>query len=828
MGEYVFMLDDVRILDLCDERGMFAGYLLAHLGADVLAVEPPGGSSIRRLAPFAGPDGATAQQSLWWWAYGRGKRSCSLDLQSAPDRQRLVELADQADVFIESFPPGELAALGIDLNELMERNPRLVVATITPFGSTGPKASWPATDLTVWAASGTHSLAGDADRAPVRTSVAQAFLHAGADAAGAVLIALHERDRSGRGQHIDLSAQQSSQQAALSTMLAIPNKGTPVRRMAGGLQAKTPIRLTWPCADGFVAITLLFGPAFREPNRRLLLWMAAHGGASAADAEVDWGSFMYGVFIGENEPDEYLRLCGVIEAFTITRTQAWLVEEGIGAGAYVAPTNTIPQLLAERHFHERGFWESVARPDGNATVLHPGAIAKLTATPLTPVGPAPSPGPAAWKSQVRALHAGPTSGSTAGSAAGSTDRSLARGQALDGLKVLDFMWVFAGPHFTRVLADYGATVVRVESTTRICPARPGGPFVNDLPGMHNGAPFLTFNAGKHGVTINPTHPAGRNLILRLVRWADVVTESFSPKAMKGWGLDYAALREHNPSLIMLSSALMGHSGPRSMVPGYGNMAAAFTGYYDLTGWPDRSPAGPYLAYTDAVSPRFMVAVTMAALRHRQRTGEGQHIDCSQAEAALHFLAPALLDQQVNQHTWTRMGNRDLDLAPHGVYPSLGDDRWIAIACQSNEAWTALCRVAGLGAMGTDPALATSAQRRLYQDQLDAALSAWTSAMSAEAAQEALVVAGVAAHVVAGSADCYADPQLLHRQHYVRVPHPDHGEVYVENSRWTMSATPSKVRWAGPTVGQHNEHVLVELLGLSDDELVEALVSGGLE
>ena len=229
-----------------------------------------------------------------------------------------------------------------------------------------------------------------------------------------------------------------------------------------------------------------------------------------------------------------------------------------------------------------------------------------------------------------------------------------------------------------------------------------------------------------------------------------------------------------------------------------------------------------------VSPRFMLAVTMAALRHRDRTGEGQHIDLSQAEASLHFLAPALLDQQVNGHTWTRMGNRDLNLAPHGVYPSHGDDRWVAIACQSDEAWLWLCRVTGLDRLAADPALATAVGRLGRQDELDTALSAWTSARSPEAAQEALIAAGVAAHVLAGSADCFADPQLLHRRHFVRVPHPEHGEVYVENSRWTMSRTSPEVNWAGPIVGQHNEQVLVGLLGLTDDEFVEALVSGGLE
>ena len=198
------------------------------------------------------------------------------------------------------------------------------------------------------------------------------------------------------------------------------------------------------------------------------------------------------------------------------------------------------------------------------------------------------------------------------------------------------MWVIAGPFFTRVLADYGATVIKVESSTKLEPARGSPTFKNGEPGLESGVPFANFNAGKLGITVDPSNPVGREVIRDLVRWADVVTESFSPKAMKAWNLDYEALREVNPDIIMVSSCLMGQTGPRAQVPGYGNMAAAITGFYDLTGWSDRSPAGPFLAYTDGVSPRFMLASLLAALDHRRRAGRGQHIDLSQSEAALHL------------------------------------------------------------------------------------------------------------------------------------------------------------------------------------------------
>src|SRR5271170_4554167 len=225
---------------------------------------------------------------------------------------------------------------------------------------------------------------------------------------------------------------------------------------------------------------------------------------------------------------------------------------------------------------------------------------------------------------------------------------MAHDLPLKDVKICDFMWVMAGPASTRILADYGATVVRIESPTRIDTARA--------------------------------------LVHDLVRWADVVTESFSPKAMRAWGFDYESLRKVNPQLIMLSSCLMGQSGPLSKIAGFGNMAAAISGFHNLTGWPDRPPAGVFGAYTDYVAPRFTAMAILAALDYRRRKGEGQYIDQSQAECAIHFLGPAILDYTVNGRVDQRVGNSDAAFAPHGVYPAAGDDNWVAIVCRDDGEW----------------------------------------------------------------------------------------------------------------------------------------------
>jgi crotonobetainyl-CoA:carnitine CoA-transferase CaiB-like acyl-CoA transferase len=261
---------------------------------------------------------------------------------------------------------------------------------------------------------------------------------------------------------------------------------------------------------------------------------------------------------------------------------------------------------------------------------------------------------------------------------------------LKDVKICDFMWVMAGPASTRILADYGATVVRIESPTRVDTARTLQPYYGNQFGPDSSGLFANCNAGKFGISLDLGNPAARGVVHDLVRWADVVTESFSPKAMRAWGFDYETLRRINPGLIMLSSCLMGQTGPLAKIAGFGNMAAAISGFTNLTGWPDRPPSGVFGAYTDYVAPRFTAMAILAALDYRRRTGDGQYIDQSQAECAIHFLGPAILNYTVNGRVEQRVGNSDTAFAPHGVYPAAGDDNWVAIVCRDDDDWRRLC------------------------------------------------------------------------------------------------------------------------------------------
>jgi benzylsuccinate CoA-transferase BbsF subunit len=304
----------------------------------------------------------------------------------------------------------------------------------------------------------------------------------------------------------------------------------------------------------------------------------------------------------------------------------------------------------------------------------------------------------------------------------------------------------------------------------------------------------------------------------------VFIESLSPRARAGLGLDYDRLSAGHPELVMMSTCLFGQHGPLSAYAGFGNVAAALVGFHELTGWPDRAPAGPFSAYTDYVSPRFAIPLLIQALDDRRRTGRGGYLDFAQAEAALHFLTPVLIEADLDGHVAGRLGNDDPVMAPHGAYPCAGDDTWVAVACRDDRDWHALAALLGrddLASLGGDERL----QRRR---ELDALVGGWTQRRDGGELEQVLVAAGIPAHRVQHSPECVADVQLAHRGHFVVVEHPHHGTVTVESSRVSLGATPSTLLRGAPVLGQHTLDVVTGLLGCDDVRLAELLEAGALE
>ena len=749
------LLEPYRVLDLTQSHGVLCAQILGDLGADVIQIEPPGGAPGRQLGPFY-RDQTDPESSLYWWGYARGKRSIELDIDAQPET--FLQLVESVDFMVEAEPVGSLAARGFDYATLAERNPGLIQVSLTPYGSTGPKSTWVASDITLVASGGPMAITGDEDRPPVRVSVPQAWNHAAAEAAAGALIALHERNRSGRGQRVEVSAQQALTMATQGYSLSAAVNESTAQRIAGGIKAgDLRIRLTYPAKDGNVSITHLYGATIGPPTRRLMEYVFDEGFCDAATRDKDWIEYGLLLATGQEPIEEFERVKACVAACTASKTKAELLEAAMERRLLLAPMTTIEDVVTSDQLAQRGYFTKPSGEGPSAEIDYPGPFAKFAATPLK-TRPRP-PRIGEHTEEILAELAQPMRPDVP--APENPDDNTA---PLAGVKILDFMWALAGPGATRILADYGATVIRVESSSKLDVGRTIRPFIDGEESPEKSAVFHSTNAGKRMITLNLNTPEGREVALDLARWADVVTESFSPRAMKAFGLDYETLRGINPSLIMLSTCLMGQTGPLAMFAGYGNLAAAIAGFFAITGWEDREPAGPFGAYTDYIAPRYNAMAILAALDHRRRTGVGQHIDLAQGEASMHFITPALLDYTANGRVQSRRGNRDLNWAPHGAYPVAGEDQFIAIACETDAHWQALCALM--------PGLA--GKRGAHQDELDRIICTHTRNHDGKALEQAMQAAGIPAAMVQNSPELLIDPQLAHLGHFVTLPHHEGG------------------------------------------------------
>jgi benzylsuccinate CoA-transferase BbsF subunit len=399
-------------------------------------------------------------------------------------------------------------------------------------------------------------------------------------------------------------------------------------------------------------------------------------------------------------------------------------------------------------------------------------------------------------------------------------------QALEGVKVLDFTWQVAGPRVTSMLGRFGATVVRVESRTRVDFTRSSPPFVEGKAWLGDrSALFANLgNANKYSITLNLNHPRGLEVCKRLVAWADVVVENFTGGRMARWGLGYEDLKKINPQIIMLSLGMYGQTGPYAQQGGYGATLVALSGICQLTGWPDGPPMQPIWVYPDFAVPRLGVLAVVAALDYRRRTGKGQYLDLAQQEGMLQYVSPALLEYHVNGREMKRMGNRLSYAAPHGVYRCKGEFRWCAIAVFSDEEWRSLCQVMGNLIWAQDPELATVSGRLKNVEKVDRLVEEWTIKQTAEEVMSLLQGAGVAAGVVQNGQDLCQDPQLRSRSYYRELEHPTLGKFVYSGLPVRMSKTPYETK-RSPCFGEHTEYICREFLGMSDEEFIALMQAG---
>jgi benzylsuccinate CoA-transferase BbsF subunit len=380
---------------------------------------------------------------------------------------------------------------------------------------------------------------------------------------------------------------------------------------------------------------------------------------------------------------------------------------------------------------------------------------------------------------------------------------------LAGVRVLDFTWVVAGPVTTRILADLGADVIKVE--------RKGSLDFGDRRGGLSG----TLMRGKRSVMLDLADPRGLTLARRLALASDVVVDNFSARVMPQLGLDHASLSREKPDIICVRMTGYGLSGPDRDHVSYGPTLQALTGYTLLMAEPGKPPAGFGYSYSDLAGGNLGALAVLAALWHRRRTGRGQLVDLAQLEAVASLLGPVLLERAVDGGTSAPAGNASQEAAgaPHGVYPCAGDHRWIAIAVLSDDDWARFVAAVGAADWTIDPRFATCAGRVACAAELDRHVAEWTRGIDAEVAMTRLQAAGVAAGRVAAADDvCARDPQLAARGHFVDVATPEGRTVRMDGPPFQLSDTRAAVRGPGPLLGEHTDQVLGTILGCADDEL----------
>lgn len=770
-------LAGLRILDLADEKGELCGRLLADLGAEVIRVERPGGARSRRLPPFA-PDGET---SLYFAFRNAGKRSLVLDLEAEADRERLLDLCDEADVVIESEGPGALDALGVGPAAMLQRSPALVVTSISDFGCSGPYRDFAGTDMVGFAMGGMMFRAGAPERPPVVAPGALAYDTAGATAAMATLLAYWQRLATGRGQHLDISVMESV--ANLSDW-ALPNFSLNAQ---AGQRAGAGIYTLYRCSDGWVRMIVLV----KHHWRRLLEWMG--NPEELSDPKLD--DFIQRLL-------HMPAIEAVVEKFTADKEMVAIARELQELGIPATPLFAPDRAIANEHTEARGSFAPLAVGEG-LVARAPSGFLHVDGQRVGPAGGAPALG----------------DHGAGGFRSAPLQRSQAAGRSgppLAGLRVVDFGIGAAGVEIGRLLAEYGADVIKVES-------RRAPDFIRAIMGNLMNANFASSNRSKRSFGVDLKCERGRELVRQLVAGADVVIENNATGVMERLGLDYASLQAVNPGVVMVSSQMVGSTGPWKDWSGYGPSTHAVSGLQYLWNYPEdvERPAGSTNVFPDHFIGRLGTFAALAGLIRRSRTGQGMHADAAQFEAAIQLLGDLFAQESLAPGSVGPLGNESSRGAPWGAYPCAGEDEWCVVNVRDDGDWQGLVTALGEPEWATRPVYREASGRIAHRAQLDAELESATRLHGARMLMERLQAHRVPAGIVAHGGYHLEDPHLAARGYLRRIAQQDLGEVVLEGPAFRGSALGEPRIEQAPRLGEHTREICRELLGLSDGE-VEAL------
>jgi benzylsuccinate CoA-transferase BbsF subunit len=391
---------------------------------------------------------------------------------------------------------------------------------------------------------------------------------------------------------------------------------------------------------------------------------------------------------------------------------------------------------------------------------------------------------------------------------------------LEGIRIADFTWVGAGPYTTKIFADHGAEVIRIESCKRPDVLRLAPPFAEGKAGLNRSGYFSNRNTSKKSLTLDMSNPSSVEIVKDIIQTSDVIANSFTPGTMEKWGLGYEDVKQIKPDMIYLSMPMQGNDGPHRTFLGFGATMNALIGFNHLTGFPDGEPLGSGTNYPDHVpNPTHAAFAVLAALRHRRRTGEGQFVEVSQVESALCVIPMAIMEYANNGRVERRRGNDDPRYEPHDVYPCEGDDRWCAIAVQTPEEWKALCRMIGREEWIGDERFSSVVLRKSQKSLVDQEIKKWTEKQDVFTAMKSLQQVGVPAGVVQNAQDIIDhDPHLQEKGFWTKLHHQEMGPSIYNQSPFKLSKTPSQLRWPAPLLGEHLEHVCKDILGYSEEQI----------
>jgi crotonobetainyl-CoA:carnitine CoA-transferase CaiB-like acyl-CoA transferase len=848
-------LSGIRVVELADEQAEYCGLSLAGLGADVVKVEPPGGSPTRRIGPFY-EDREDPEGSLFFWQYNRGKRSVALDLQREADRERFLSLIESADVFLDSTPRGQLDALGLDAKTLAGKFPALITARMTPFGDEGPWSDYKASDLVHLALGGVMMNCGydplpdgTYDLPPIAPQMWHAYHVAGEQLSMAIVAALLYRFRTGQGQQLSCAVHDAVSKCTEVDLMSWVMRRSPVLRQTCRHARETisPHPSIAHTKDGrWVMANLGTRP---DDNERLIELLERYGvdpGFEAAKTDAPKG----GRFVPGTGPQTMPKRDPALEAvqrfvrnFTYDNIP-W--REAQELGMLWAPLRKPHENALDEHWQARESFTEVPHPELGRSFTYATSKWVGTATGWTVGRRAPRLNEdAATVGTPPPSHAPVIAAAAKPGASGAPSR---RGKpfALDGIRILDFTWFLASAGGTRFMAAFGAESLKVElkshPDTRMASMAPvGGRAARDkatapLPGVTDpdmGGQFNNKNPGKRGISLNVRHPKGLEIARRLVGMSDIVAEGFSPGVLDRWGLGYDELKKIKPDIVYVQQSGMGAHGTYGRFRTVGPIANSFAGLSEMSGLPEPAmPAGWGYSYLDWMGAYSFALAMLSGLFHRERTGEGQWIDASQTEVGLYINGTTLLDWSANGRIWSRTGNRSPNkpAAPHGAYRCAGDDRWIAIACFTDAEWQALATVAQRPDWLADPRFKDLPARLAHQDALDEAVGQWTKQGDAFRLMEALQKAGVPAGVCQTADDrCDRDPQLAALEWLTEVTGTKIGRWPVAEVPVKMSESPSyvggRIDRGAPCYGEDNEYVYGELLGMTTSEIRQMAEDG---